>query len=48
MEHSSHFYKVKNYWDQKLWNENRVRNAVIKQWITETEFKEITGVDYSS
>lgn len=29
-----------------VWSEERVRNAVVKKWITEEEFKEITGVDY--
>ena len=46
MEHSAHFEKVKHYYDQKLWNETRVRNAVVKGWITEAEFEEITGSDY--
>lgn len=46
MEHSAHFEKVKNYYDQKLWNETRVRNAVVKGWITEAEFEEITGNEY--
>ena len=30
----------------KMWDETRVRNAVIMKWITEEEFKEITGKDY--
>lgn len=46
MEHSKHYDKVKMYWDMKLWNEARVRNAVSKEWITEAEFKEITGIDF--
>lgn len=51
MEHSKKFDKVKNYYNtivngERLWNENRVRNAVVKDWITEEEFKEITGEDY--
>ena len=46
MEHSRYFEKVKKYWEQKLWNETRVRNAVIKRWITEAEFSEITGAKY--
>ncbi|MBQ8133592.1 MAG: XkdX family protein, partial [Clostridia bacterium] len=40
------FDKVKKYWDQRLWNEARVRNAVAKEWITKAEFKEITGKDF--
>ena len=46
MKHSKNFTKVKTYFDQRLWNETRVRNAVLKGWITETEFKEITNKDY--
>lgn len=29
-----------------VWTKEMVRNAVVKGKITETEFKEITGVDY--
>lgn len=32
---------VKNYYDRKLWNETRVRNAVKKGWITEEECEKI-------
>lgn len=39
----SRFEKVKKYHDNGLWDINRVRNAVIKGWITEEQFKEITG-----
>lgn len=51
MNHSKKFDKVRNYYNtivngERLWNENRVRNAVVKEWITEEEFKEITGEDY--
>ena len=51
MNHSKKFDKVRNYYNTivnggRLWNENRVRNAVVKEWITEEEFKEITGEDY--
>lgn len=41
------FEKVKNYYDKGLWDISRVRNAVFKSWITETEFFEITGVYYN-
>lgn len=37
------FEKVKKYYDAELWTIKQVRNAVIKSWITEEEFKEITG-----
>ena len=34
------FEKVKIYYDNGLWDINRVRNAVIKNWITAEEFEE--------
>lgn len=44
--HSEHFYQVKEYYDTDKWSIDRVRNAVIKGWITEVEFFEITGKEY--
>ena len=44
---SSKFQKVKYYYDNGLWNIQRVRNAVVKIWITAEEFEEITGVSYA-
>lgn len=44
---SSKFYKVKEYYDKGLWNIYRVRNAVVKNWITAEEFEEITGESYA-
>lgn len=44
----SKFEKVKYYYDTGLWNINRVRNAVVKSWITESEFEEITGESYNA
>jgi hypothetical protein len=46
MEHSNNYYKVKAYYDMKMWNESRVRNAVKMNWITEAEFEVITGKVY--
>ena len=43
---SSKFPKVKAYYDNGLWNISRVRNAVVKNWITAGEFEEITGKSY--
>ncbi len=43
----SKFDKVKNYYDRGLWNKTRVRNAVVKGWITVTEYEEITGIPYT-
>lgn len=42
---SKNFSKVKQYYDRKLWNLAKVTAAVGK-WITEAEFKEITGKTY--
>ena len=42
----SKFDKVNEYYINGLWNINRVKNAVIKQWITEEEFELITGKTY--
>ena len=43
---SKKFKTVKNFYDRGLWSQERVRNAVIKGWITEEEYKTITGEDY--
>jgi hypothetical protein len=46
MEHSNNYEMVKNWYNVKMWNEARVRNAVRMSWITEAEFEEITGKAY--
>ena len=43
---SKKYEKVKSYYDRGLWNIDMVRNAVVKGWITEEEFYEITGQVY--
>ena len=43
---SKHFKKVKGYFDSNLWSIERVRNAVVKGWITAEEYKIITGEVY--
>ena len=43
---SEKFETVKKYYDMGFWSEAKVRNAVVKGWITATEFKIITGKDY--
>ena len=43
---SKHFKKVKGYFDSGLWSIERVRNAVVKNWITAEEFKMITSEVY--
>ena len=45
-QHSPKFEKVKNYYDRHLWTKKAVENAVIHNWITAEEYKEITGEDY--
>ena len=37
---------LKSYWEKGFWNEEMMRNAVVKDWITASEFKGITGIDY--
>ena len=34
------------YFDSGLWSIERIRNAVVKGWITAEEYKIITGEDY--
>lgn len=48
MEHSAKFEKVKGYYDDGLWSEAKVKNAVAKNWITAEEYEEITGEPYSA
>ena len=43
---SKKFATVKKYYDKGLWNAHAVHNAVVKGWITEEEFTEITGQPY--
>lgn len=42
---SDNYKKVKKYYDKGLWSIDWVRKAV-GRWITEEEFKEITGMDF--
>ena len=46
MNHSKKYNLVKEYYDSGAWNIARVRNAVVKGWITTEEFEEITGEVY--
>ena len=43
---SKNYNKVKSYYDRGLWSIERVREAVVKGWITSEEYKLITGEDY--
>lgn len=45
---SAKYEKVKGYYDRGLWTKTMVRNAVVKEWITAEEYKEITGEDYQT
>ncbi len=47
MAHSKNFEKVKKYYDNGLWSKAKVKNAVVKEWITAAEYEEITGEPYS-
>ncbi len=42
------FEKVKYYHEQGLWDKARVKDAVVKGWITPEEYKDITGEDYEA
>lgn len=43
---SKKYKTVKKFSDAGLWSVEMVRNAVVKNWITEEEFTEITGEKY--
>lgn len=43
---SKNYELVKNFYDRGLWNKEQVKNAVVKSWITKSEYKKITGEDY--
>lgn len=41
------YERIKFYYQElKSWNLEMVKRAVVKGWITEEEFKEITGEKY--
>ena len=42
----SKYERIKKYYDEGLWNIDRVRDAVTKGFITEEQFEEITGQTY--
>jgi uncharacterized XkdX family phage protein len=45
---SPKFNTVKRYFQLGLWSIDKVRNAVVKGWITAEEFEIITGEAYVS
>lgn len=46
VQHSSKFTSIQKWYSVGAWSLNMVKNAVVKGWITEDEFKEITGEVY--
>ncbi len=42
---SKNYEKVKHYYEAGLWSKARVY-AVVGRWITQEEYKDITGEDY--
>lgn len=48
MAQSAKYAMVKEFYDNGVWNDTRVKNAVVKGWITAEEFKEITGKNYAA
>lgn len=47
MSKSKRFKMVKEFYDSGRWSKEMVRNAV-GRWITEEEFREITGKAYKA
>lgn len=45
---SKKYNLVKKYYDKGLWKIGAVRNAVLKEWITEEEYETITGEAYEA
>lgn len=43
---SKHYEKVKDYYEENYWSLSMVKNAVRKGWITEEEYKTITGEEW--
>lgn len=45
---SKYYNLVKKNYDNGFWSIDKVRDAVVKGWITADEYEEITGEDYQS
>lgn len=43
---SAKYEMLKNFYDEGLWDQTRLKNAVSKNRITAEEYKLITGEDY--
>lgn len=48
MAASKNYSKVQRYYESGRWTLDMVEQAVVKGWITKTEFKTITGEKYSA
>lgn len=46
MAEKTRYEIVKIYYQTGLWSEKKVRDAVVKGWITTAQFREITGKIY--
>ena len=44
---SDNFEMLKKFFDEGLWDQKRLKNAVVKNWITKEEYKLIAGEDYT-
>ena len=44
---SKKYERVKKWYFLGYWSKEAVKNAVVKKWITEEEYKLITGEDYA-
>ena len=44
---SKYYNTVKRNYDKGYWDISRVRDAVVKGWITAEEYQEITGEVYA-
>ena len=44
--HSPKYEKVKAYYDMGIWDKRKVHDALVKGWITPSEYEEITGEPY--
>ena len=42
-EHSQKFELVKGFYESGVWKKKAVKKAVVKGWITKTEYMEIVG-----
>jgi hypothetical protein len=44
---SKYYNLVKKNYDNRFWSLDKVRDAVVKGWITADEYEEITGEVYA-